>query len=70
MQEQNAKVMAMSDLELKAIINKGEVNTFLHFQAKREYNARHNGGKRKIEVTEKDAERAWFDNAGQYVDIK
>ena len=49
MKEQNAKVMAMSDLELKAIIKKGEVNTFLHFQANREYNARHNGGKRHID---------------------
>jgi len=49
MKEQNAKVMAMSDLELKAIIKKGEVNTFLHFQANREYNARHKGGKRHID---------------------
>lgn len=51
MYEQNAKVMAMSDVELKAIIKKGEVNTFLHFQANREYKARHKGGRRKGEFT-------------------
>ena len=70
MNEQNQKVMRMSDSELTAIISKGEVNTFLHFQANREYNARHNGGKRKIEPTEKDVERAWFESAGQYVELK
>ena len=52
MKAQNAKVMNMTDTELTAIIQAGEVNTFLHFQAKREYNARYNGGKRKIEAKE------------------
>lgn len=48
MQEQNAKVMRMSDSELQTIIKNGDKKTFLHFQANREYNARHNGGKRRI----------------------
>lgn len=48
MQEQNAKVMAMTDSELGFTIATADKNTFLHFQALREFNARHNGGKRNI----------------------
>lgn len=51
MYEQNLKVMRMSDDELKNIMNNGDRNTFLHFQAEREYKARHKGGKRKGEFT-------------------
>ena len=54
MHAQNNKVMRMSDTELKDIIKKGDRNTFLHFQAEREYNARHKGGKRKGEFTEEE----------------
>lgn len=63
MQAQNIKVMNMTDTELKAIIAKGEVNTFLHFQAKREFNARYNGGKRKIEP--KEDLFSYYENGGQ-----
>lgn len=52
--EQNLKVMSMSDCELKSIIDNGDKNTFLHFQAKREYKARHEGGRRRGEWTEKE----------------
>ena len=54
MHAQNDKVMQMSDTELKDIIKKGDRNTFLHFQAEREYKARHKGGKRKGELKEED----------------
>lgn len=49
---QNFKVMGMTDRELKDIIDNGDKNTFLHFQAEREYNARHHGGRRRAEWTE------------------
>lgn len=67
MEEQNYKVMQMSDAELQDIIKNGDKKTFLHFQAKREYNARHNGGKRYIEPTEKQVIESWYDNHGQFV---
>ena len=54
MREQNDKVMQMSDTELKDIIKKGDRNTFLHFQAEREYKARLEGGRRKGEFTERE----------------
>lgn len=54
MHAQNEQVMNMTDKELRNIIKKGDRNTFLHFQAEREYNARHNGGLRKGELQEED----------------
>lgn len=54
MNEQNYKVMQMSDAELQEIIQHGDKKTFLHFQANREYNARYNGGRRKGEITPKE----------------
>lgn len=46
--EQNEAVKAMTDEQLAFTIATADKKTFLHFQAQREFNARHNGGKRRI----------------------
>lgn len=54
MREQNDKVMQMTTAQLADIVEKGDRNTFLHFQAEREYKARLKGGRRKGEFTERE----------------
>lgn len=48
MREQNEKVMQMTTAQLADIVENGDRNTFLHFQAERELKARLGLGVRRV----------------------